>query len=175
MTSTWTAPEVTRGEYARNTPEREMLELWLRYHRETLLAKCGGLTVDQLRRRSVPPSTLSLLGLVRHMAEVERYWFRRLIAAQDAPYLYCDATTNPDGDFDDVDTADAEADFAVFAAEVAAADAIARGRDLDEEYEGRRGGPTSLRWVYIHMIEEYARHNGHADLIRQVIDGRVEE
>ena len=173
-TQTWTAPEVHREEHPRNLPEREDLDAWLDFHRRTLLAKCGGLTGEQLARRAVPPSSLSLLGLVRHMAEVERHWFRRLVDGDaTAGYIYC-TDTNRDGDFDDVDTADAAADFAVFAHEVAAAEAIAAGRDLDESYEGRHG-PTSLRWVLVHMIEEYARHNGHADLIREAIDGRKEE
>ena len=83
-----------------------MLDAWLDYHRATLLVKCEGLTPEQLRARSVPPSTLSLLGLVRHMAEVERSWFRRVMAGEDAPPRFYDPKTNPDGDFDDVDTAD---------------------------------------------------------------------
>ena len=121
--------------------------------------------------RPVTPSTLSLLGLVRHMAEVERGWFRRRLGGQgDLGRLYC-SDEFPDGDFDLADPAGAEADFGAFAAECAAADDAARDRSLDETFLSRRGDRLDLRWVYLHMIEEYARHNGHADLIRELIDG----
>jgi len=152
-------------------PERDMLEAWLEYHRATLLQKCEGLDPDGLRRRSVPPSSMSLLGLVRHMGEVERHWFRRALAREDAPgHYYSDA--NPDGDFDDVDSADAEEAFDCFRDECDRARKIASGLTLDDTGD-RRGEPVSLRWVYVHMIEEYARHNGHADLLRETIDGAV--
>lgn len=154
--------------------ERPMLETWLDWHRATLLWKCGGLDGEQLRRRSVEPSTLSLLGLVRHMTDVERAWFRRVLAGEDAPPLYW-SEANRDGDFDDVDTADPAADVAAYRAEVQACrDVAARYPDL--EATGSRGGePVSLRWIYVHMIEEYARHNGHADLLRERIDGATGE
>ena len=152
-------------------PEREMLESWLEYHRATLLWKCDGLDEAQLKNRSVEPSSMSLLGLVRHMAEVERNWFRRVLDQQDAPGIYYD-DANPDGDFDDVDGADVTADMAHFGAEVEAARAIAAAHGLDDTGV-RRGQPVSLRWIYVHMIEEYARHNGHADFVRERIDGAV--
>ena len=152
-------------------PEREMLESWLEYHRATLLWKCDGLDDAQLKVRSVEPSSMSLLGLVRHMAEVERNWFRRVLDQQDAPGIYYD-DANPDGDFDDVDGADVTADLAQFEAEVEAARAIAAAHGLDDTGV-RRGAPVSLRWIYVHMIEEYARHNGHADFLRERIDGAV--
>jgi uncharacterized damage-inducible protein DinB len=167
---TWTAPQITRDHESRVADERTMLQGFLSYHRQTLLHKCAGLTAEQLKRRSVEPSSLSLLGLVRHMAEVERYWFRRSFAGEDAPMIYC-TEDNPDGDFDDVADADAEADFEVFHTELELADRAARGHSLDETFHGRRGNAISLRWVYTHMIEEYARHNGHADLLRERIDG----
>src|SRR5437763_12686842 len=107
----WTAPNVERHPAPWNASEREMLEAWLDFHRETLLWKCSGLTVDQLRRRAVEPSNLSLLGLVRHMTDVERSWFRRRIAGQELPLLYS-TETDPDGDFHNVDAADAEHDLA---------------------------------------------------------------
>lgn len=152
--------------------ERASLDAWLDYHRATLLMKCTGLTAEQLRRRAVPPSTLSLHGLVRHMAEVERSWFQRRVAGRDVPFLYCDAESNADGDFDDVDTADAETDFVTFGVEVDAARAVTADRSLDETFfHERLGVDLGLRWVYLHMIEEYARHNGHADLLRERIDG----
>jgi uncharacterized damage-inducible protein DinB len=161
---------IERAEPAFVQDERTMLESWLDYHRATLLWKCEGLTDEQLKRRSVEPSTMSLLGLVRHMAEVERNWFRRVLDAQaDAGGIFYD-DDNPDGDFDDVDAADVEADRAVFDREVAESRRIAAEHTLDDTGL-RRGEPCSLRWIYVHMIEEYARHNGHADLLRERIDG----
>jgi hypothetical protein len=94
------------------------------------------------------------------------------VAGRDVPFIYCDVDSNPDGDFDDVDTADAEADFGTFAAEVDAARAVTAGRALEETFfHARHEVDMDLRWVYTHMIEEYARHNGHADLLRERIDG----
>jgi uncharacterized damage-inducible protein DinB len=149
--------------------ERAMLETWLDWHRDTLARKCAGLPAEQLRQRAVPPSTMSLLGLVRHMAEVERGWFRRRIAGQDIAYLYSSA--NDDGDFDNVDEADVEEAFATWRAECEAAREVIRGvGSLDRTFD-IRGGTLSVRWVLVHMIEEYARHNGHADLLRERLDG----
>jgi hypothetical protein len=164
---------IERHEPAFGLAERDMLEGWLEYHRATMLLKCEGLAPNQLKTRSVPPSSLSLLGLVRHMTEVERAWFRRRLAGEDAPYVYCDAATNPDGDFDDVDTADADADRAALLAEIDTCRVIAAKHALDDTGPpgSRPGPPATLRWIYAHMIEEYARHNGHADLLRECIDG----
>ena len=170
----WTAPAVERVDPPDVAGERAALEGWLDYHRQTLLWKCAGLTADQLRQRAVPPSSLSLLGLVRHMADVERAWFRRRIAGEDIDRLW---GAERDDDFDRVDTADPEADFATFAAEVEAARAVMSGRDLDETFTARWSDGAQftldLRWVMVHMIEEYARHNGHADLLREAVDGTV--
>jgi uncharacterized damage-inducible protein DinB len=149
--------------------ERPLLEAWLDFHRATLLWKCSGLDAEQLRQRSVPPSTMSLLGLVRHLTEVERTWFTRVLTGEDAPPLYY-SDDDPDGDFDGVDDADAEADLARFTAQVATSRATATAHGL-EDTGTRRGQPVSLRWIYGHMIEEYARHNGHADLLREAVDG----
>ncbi|GIH72496.1 DinB family protein [Sphaerimonospora thailandensis] len=168
----WIAPQITRADAPPTGDERLLLEAWLDHHRQTLLLKCAGLTAEQLKLRAVEPSSMSLLGLVRHMAEVERSWFRRRFAGEPVDFLYWDLETNPDGDFDDVDTADAEADFATFAREVEAARTAAAGHSLEETfYQSHRKVEMSLRWVYLHMIEEYARHNGHADLLRERIDG----
>ena len=154
--------------------ELDMLTGWLDLHRAVLLWKCEGLTDEQLRRRSVPPSSLSLLGLVRHMADVERGWFRRVLLGEDAPGRYPTAEDR-DADFNGVDGADVPADFAAFEAECAAAhEAVVARPDLDALSKGRSretGQQFSLRWILTHMVEEYARHNGHADLLRQVIDG----
>ncbi len=154
-----------------------MLEGALDHQRQTLMVKCAGLTADQLKSRSTEPSTMSLLGLVRHLAGVERWWFRRNFAGEQLDDLYC-SEDNPDGEFDDVQTADAEADFATWAMEVELARRVAAGRSLEETFLraphvliDRPPAELSLRWVYINMIEEYARHNGHADLLRERIDG----
>jgi uncharacterized damage-inducible protein DinB len=168
---TWSAPQIERRAEPYVADERTMLHGWLDWQRDTLLHKCAGLTADQLKVASAEPSNLTLLGLVRHMAEVERSWFRRRVAGEGIDRLY-GGTGNEDGDFDDVAGADAEADFDTFRAEVAACDSAMAGRSLDETFvHPRSQREISVRWVYVHMIEEYARHNGHADLIRERIDG----
>ena len=118
----WTAPARTDPPFL--DAERPALEAWLEFHRATLLLKCAGLSAEQLATRSVPPSTLSLLGLVRHMTEVERSWFRRGLAGEDVPPLYY-TDDNEDGDFDDTDPARADDDLAAFEAR---AGRRARGR-----------------------------------------------
>jgi uncharacterized damage-inducible protein DinB len=173
---TWTAPKIDRTDPPPIGDDRTLLEAFLEYHRQTLLLKCSGLTAEQLKLRSVDPSSMSLLGLVRHMTEVERAWFRRRFAGESVGFLYWDVTNNPDGDFDDVDTADAEADFETYEREVELARAAAAGHSLDETFHHERLQiELNLRWVYAHMIEEYARHNGHADLLRERIDGATGE
>ena len=147
--------------------ERTMLTAWLEFHRATLEMKCEGLTDDQLRLRSVAPSTLSLLGLVRHMAEVENNWFRFWLAG-DGPVARYDG----DEDFS-VDGADVDEAFEYWRQECANAREILASFDsLDEVGPGQTVDTGfSVRWVLVHMIEEYARHNGHADLLRESIDG----
>ena len=153
--------------------EREMLGAWLDYHRATLAVKCEGLTDDQLRAQAVPPSSLSLLGLVRHMGEVERSWFRRVLSGEQAPPRYY-SDENPDGDFDDVADAVVADAFGYWRDECAyARERVAAAPSLDVTGTGRQGEGYSLRWIMVHMIEEYARHNGHADLLRERIDGTV--
>jgi uncharacterized damage-inducible protein DinB len=164
---TWIAPEITRIDEPFTGPERGILDGFLDWHRTTLLWKCAGLTAGQLALRSAPPSNLSLLGLVRHMAHVERGWFRIRFRGEPVPRLYPD----PDAAFEEADPAGAEADFAAFAEECELARKAAVGASLEEEFTFGDRGPYSLRWVYNHMIEEYARHNGHADLLRERIDG----
>jgi uncharacterized damage-inducible protein DinB len=154
--------------------ERDMLNGWLEHHRAILLWKCEGLTDEQLRRRSVPPSSMSLLGLIRHMTDVERGWFRAVFLGEDAPDLY-ETPDDPDGAFNDVDEADTAAAFSAFEAECEASrQAAAAAADLDvlSKYRSEQTGEQfSLRWILTHMIEEYARHNGHADLLRETVDG----
>ncbi|MFI8965949.1 DinB family protein [Streptomyces sp. NPDC053493] len=154
------------------TGERAALEEWLDYHRATLATKCAGLDDAQLRTASAPPSDLNLLGLVRHMAEVERGWFRRVLAGEDAPWIYS-TEENRDRDIQVSDEDTWEEAYATWQGEIARAREAAAGRGLDELGAGKhRSGETfNLRWIYLHMIEEYARHNGHADLIRERIDG----
>jgi uncharacterized damage-inducible protein DinB len=159
-----------RTDVPRTGGERETLRAYLDFHRETLAFKCAGVSDDQLRLRTTP-SSLSLLALVRHMAEVERAWFRRVLDRQDIPLVW-----SPDGDFqaayDTVDAAPEEA-FAAWQAEIAIArDIEAAAPSLDVTGVDRRSGDEySLRRILLHLIQEYARHNGHADLIREGIDG----
>jgi uncharacterized damage-inducible protein DinB len=156
--------------------ERQMLAAWLDLQRATLAVKCAGLSDEQLREQAVPPSALSLLGLVRHMAEVERNWFRPLLAAEEMSGLWADGSRlDPQPAFDDVATADVAAAFAAWRAECEHARELADAA-ASLEVTGMRGGARfSLRWVMVHMIEEYARHNGHADLLRERIDGSTGE
>jgi uncharacterized damage-inducible protein DinB len=155
--------------------ERATLVAFLRWQRGTLELKCSGLDAAALARRAVDPSTMSLLGLVRHLADVERGWFRRVMAGRDAPPHFS-SRADPDGDFDGAAAAPelvAEA-WEIWRSEVAFADQlVAEAPDLDITGDDPWRGPMSLRWVLVHMIEEYARHNGHADLLRERIDGRV--
>ena len=152
----------------RVTDERTMLDAWLDYHRATVLMKCAGLSDEQLKSRSAEPSTLSLLGLVRHLTDVERGWFRRGVGGEQGPDVqpiyYSDE--RPEGDFEDLDDLSPAAVFAAYREEVERCRAAAAGVSLDQVV-----GRQSVRWIYLHMIEEYARHNGHADLLRERIDG----
>jgi len=169
-----TAPEDTRRDPPVTGDERATLQGFLDFHRDTLMWKCTGLTDQQLKTRPFATTDLSLLGLVRHLADVERSWFRRRVAGEDAPPIFY-SRQEPDADIDPPADADPEADFAVWRAEVAACDATVAGRGLDDTFLSGQGDTRSLRWLYNHMIEEYARHNGHADLIRQAIDGATGE
>jgi len=168
---TWVAPAVERVDEPTVGDERTILDGYLDWHRQTLLWKCAGLTADQLKTASAPPSNLTLLGLVRHMTEVERVWFTARVHEQPRIRVYC-TDASPDGDFDDVADADPEADFALFLAECQASRESVAGVSLEHTFiSPRTQREISLRWVYVHMVEEYARHNGHADLIRERIDG----
>lgn len=176
MSETWTAPAVERAEPDRVADERTSLEQWVDFHRATLLTKCAGLTAEQLKSRAVPPSTLSLLGLVRHMTEVERWWFRMNANGEELELLYDPDWS--DADFRDTDTADAAANLAAFEHECEAARAAVAGRSLDDVVPSRGDHPErerDVRWIFVHMLEEYARHNGQADLIRESIDGMTGE
>jgi uncharacterized damage-inducible protein DinB len=151
--------------------ERETLRAFLDYHRATLARKCEGLGDDDLRRRSMPPSTLTLLGLVRHMAEVERTWFRMVINGEDIPLVWSDERDYQVA-YDASASSRAEA-FEAWEREVEHARRIERAAgSLDVTgVRPRTGERVSLRLVMLHLIHEYARHNGHADFLREGIDG----
>jgi uncharacterized damage-inducible protein DinB len=152
--------------------ERSLLEAWLEFHRSTLLLKCEGLDELALATRPVATSSLSLHGLIRHMTEVERSWFTRcLLRAPQTPHVFRDPAV-PDAEFVPAASDDWPRDLAGWQAECGRSRAAAARYSLDETGL-RQGQEYSLRWIYLHMIEEYARHNGHADLIREMIVGVV--
>lgn len=152
--------------------EREMLEAWLEFHRATLLLKCEGVDRTGLAARPVTTSKLSLHGLVRHMAEVERNWFTRvLLRARETPPIFYDPPVK-DSELVPLEAADWDHDLATWQEECRHSRENAARFSLDDTGL-RHGQECSLRWIYVHMIEEYARHNGHADLIREMIDGAV--
>ncbi len=154
-----------------NADERTTLESWLDFHRATLAMKCEGLDDEQAAAASVPPSGFTLTGLVQHMAEVERNWFRRVLAGEQAPPIYDPQADprGPDGGFELAEGATLHDALATWRAEITVPASTAppclagTGRFMEQD--------VNLRWIYVHMIEEYARHNGHADLLRERIDG----
>jgi uncharacterized damage-inducible protein DinB len=155
-----------------NADERTTLESWLDFHRATLAMKCDGLDDEQAAEPSVPPSGFTLTGLVQHLAEVERNWFRRVLAGEHAPPIYDPQAdpNGPDGGFDLAENVTLTAALATWREEIARARDLCAARSLTDA--GRfMDQDVSLRWIYVHLIEEYARHNGHADLIRERIDG----
>lgn len=156
--------------------EKATLEGFLDFHRATLEWKCAGLSAEQLARRAVPPSSMSLLGLVRHLAEVEWAWFDRVDTGVRRPPVYF-SEEEPDGDFDGAvpDPAVVEDAFASWRRAVEQSRAVTARTDMDATFEHERHGTTTFRWVLVHMVEEYSRHNGHADLLREAIDGTTGE
>jgi uncharacterized damage-inducible protein DinB len=163
-----------RAENTQQGDERATLLDFLQFQRQTLEVKCADLDPEQLARRSVPPSTMSLLGLVRHMAHVERVWFRIRFDGQDLPRLYQTAE-DPDGDFNGAvaDQAVVDEAWAAWREEIAFAEEWTRNHPLDFVATSGDDSRISLRELLVHMVEEYARHNGHADLLRECIDGRL--
>ncbi|GAB2694161.1 DinB family protein [Kitasatospora kifunensis] len=152
--------------------EATMLAAWLDFHRKTLALKTSGLTDDQLKQRSVTPSTLTLLGLVRHLAEVEHYWYQVILLGGESTAIY-GTDEDQDFDFNGVAQADAAADLATWRRQVELSEQAVAGLSLDTLAAVRRrsGEQVTLRWIQVHLIEEYARHNGHADLLREAVDG----
>jgi hypothetical protein len=177
-----------RLELPASADERTVLTCFLDFHRQALMRTCAGLSDEQLRMHAVPSSTLTLLGLVRHLAGVERWYFRAVIA-NDFPGSLYTATDDDDEDFNDLDSATGESTFAVWRAEVEYARRVTDEHPLDDTgtfpldplaaasgtSHPSAGRQYSLRWVLNHMIDEYARHNGHADLLREAIDGESGE
>jgi uncharacterized damage-inducible protein DinB len=166
---TWTAPVPDAVDGPLRGPDRPMLEAFLRWERTTLLSICAGLSAEQLATRPLASSNLSLLGLVRHAAKVERIWFRQRAAGEDVEAFY-DLALGKDHDFDAVHPSDAEAAVDRLRREWAAADAAVADLVFDHTVEVH-GEEFALRMIYVHMIGEYGRHNGHADLLREAIDG----
>jgi uncharacterized damage-inducible protein DinB len=171
---TWTAPEpssvkglMTEGPLV--GADRPILEAFLRWERATLLGICAGLTPEQLASHPLASSNLTLLGLVRHMAKVERVWLRIRAAGEPVPPMY-DPALGHDHDFDDLDPALAEQDFRRLQDEWVLCDAAVADLPFDHTFDNR-GETMSLRMTYVHLIGEYARHNGHGDLLREAIDG----
>jgi uncharacterized damage-inducible protein DinB len=170
---TWTAPDVSLPEVPLTGDDRPILEGFLAWHRALLRHKCAGLTGEQLAECSVPPSNLSLLGLVRHMAKVERRWFRERIGRQELEPMY-DPALGKDADFEDLDPARAQADYERLLQECRLADEALAVASYEDTITAR-AGVMSVRAVVVHMIEEYAQHNGHADLLRERIDGTTDK
>jgi uncharacterized damage-inducible protein DinB len=159
-----------RPTYLQN--ERELLDAWLAFHRSTLLAKCDGLTDGQRKSRPIGTSLLSLHGLVRHLAEVERNWFRRILLGQtDLPRIWSEPEVEG-SPLVPLDDAQWEQDLAAWRGECQASNVAAASRSL-EDAGVWRDKEVSLRSIYLHVIQEYARHNGHADLMRELLDGSV--
>lgn len=164
---TWTAPDPGPMPVGPDVGGmRDISAGYLAAMRWTLLNLCAGLTAEQLATRSVPPSTLSLLGLVRHLTKVERYWWRIAAAGEDVEPLF----PAPDEDFDAADETVAAQAISDFLTEVARCDEVAAGLSLDRRFS-HRGDEVSVGLVYVHLVHEYARHAGHGDLLRQAIDG----
>ena len=166
----WTVPPVARIHEPVTADERVTLDGLLEWHRSTFVWKCAGLTGEQLALRPVPPSSLSLLGLIRHLTDAERAWFRRRVGGLPLPEAYA-RPDRPEAAFEDADPVSAEADLARLTEEWKLCRQAVAGVPLDTTFEHESWGTLSARWVYGHMIAEYARHLGHADLIRESIDG----
>jgi uncharacterized damage-inducible protein DinB len=167
---TWTAPAPDPADGPMTGDDRPILEGYLNWQRATLLNICAGLTGEQLARRPIPSSNLSLLGLIRHLAKVERIWFRQRAAGLPVLPMY-DPAGGKDADFNDAVAAEAEADIARLQEEWRQGDEAVAGLDFAGTFDAGGGDTFSVRMMYVHMIGEYARHNGHADLLREALDG----
>ena len=168
-------PEIPRQDPGLHGGELEMLGQYLDFHRATLRMKCAGLGEADLKRRAVPTSNLSLLGLVRHLTEVEYGWFCESLDGQPERSVYFTAD-DLNGDFDNLDAHPLADVWAAYGAQVAESRRIlGTYSDGGEPARGATRTRRDARWVLLHMIEEYARHNGHADLLREGVDGETGE
>jgi len=169
----------TNIDSSRALDERDTLLGFLDYYRNELIRQCDGLSDEQARTTSVPPSDLNLMGLIRHMAEVERYWFRQVLVNEDVKSIWSNEahpTGDKDGDIHATSSDTSSESIVQLRAEISIADVNIAKFELDDMAArdaafGGTGVPN-VRWILVHMIEEYARHCGHADLIRECIDGR---
>jgi uncharacterized damage-inducible protein DinB len=168
---TWTAPAAPRSDGPLTGDDRPMLEAYLAWQRATPLDRCADLTGEQLARRAIPPSNLSLLGLLRHLAKVERTWLRERFGGQHFESMY-PVDKGKDADFDDLDPARAGEDHARLVEEIRLAGEVVADASFDDTVEVK-GETFSLRMIHLHLIGEYARHNGHADLLRELVDGKT--
>ncbi len=166
---TWRAPAVERPDGSLTAPERELLQGYLDFYRATLLFKCAGLTAAELAARPSPPSNLSLLGLIRHLTKVERIWFRIHFADEPADPVF-PLELGKDADFELIDAAEAQAAYDGLIEEWKLSDEAVAGHSLDDRFTFK-GTESTLRQIYIHLVGEYARHCGHADLVREQLDG----
>ena len=164
-----TIPMPERPALVLSGAEVEQLGSWLDFYRATLVMKCADLSAEQLRLASVPPSTMSLLGILRHMTMVEQYWYQVIFAGREVELFYKDG--DPDGDFNNLGDTPLDEVERRYWATCEVSRALTRGHDLDEIAPVlRHGNEVDLRWIQLHLIEEYARHCGHADLLRECID-----
>lgn len=162
-----------RPRIPRVAAEREALNAYLDYYRATVEMKCRGLTSEQARARPMPPSTLSLHGLIRHLAGVERWWFQQNFERRDVPFLFF-TSANPNLDFEPPSDADFATDLRTWQTECAVSRDIVAAHDLDDTARPLDWHEeVDLRWLMLRMVTEYAQHCGHADLLREGIDGSI--
>lgn len=171
-------PRVITAPFARTEPfalpERELLDAWLDFHRATLLTKCAGLSDEQLKTRAVPSSTMTLLGILRHMTIVETWWFDVIFAGAIPPLEHPFNSQPRDDEFVNLEHAASDDVGERFLANCQRSRELAQNHPLETVAAlSTSAEPYDLRWIYVHMIEEYARHNGHADLFRELIDGQT--
>ena len=151
--------------------ESEVMWSMVDYCRSVMLLKCQNLNDDDLKSRASPPSQLTLLGLVRHLSKVEHYWFQQCFLGRNEDFLYSSAE-HPNADFDELDSHDVSDVIQRYADVCAESQRLARCHSLDElAARQRHGNEVNLRYIATHMVEEYARHLGHADFLREAIDG----
>lgn len=172
---TWTAPDVDRTRAAENGNEDILLPSMLDHMRQTLLQKCAGLTEEELKKQPLGFNNQSLLALIRHMADVELFWFRLNFKAEDVEGYY-HRMDDPDAAWNEALDGDVQQDFANYAESVAKAKAIAADHSFDDTFTHFfTREESNLRFIYVHLIREYARHCGHADFLREAIDGKTGE